>query len=143
MVKRLIILLAIFSLNSNLAATEVIVNRDTQVVVMSVEDIRSLFTLKRSHWDNGVRVKLFILPKNSVITKKFAYEILKMPTNMYFDIIESNYSSGKSNIPTILENEYSMLLNLSLNPGGVGYIYEADILIDTPNLRAVKIQENK
>jgi ABC-type phosphate transport system substrate-binding protein len=122
-------------------ATEVVVNKDTQVTSMTVEEVRAIFTLRKSYWSNGVKVKVFILPKSSIITKKFAYDTLQMPVNMYFDILESGYSRGKSNIPVVLDNEYSMLLNLSLNSGSVGYIYSADIVIDAPNVKVIKIQQ--
>ena len=139
MIKRLVMLLAMYC--SVATASEVVVNKNAQVVALPSEEVRAIFTLKRSHWDNGLKIKLFLLPRNSVITKQFTYQVLKMPPNMYFDILESNYNSGKTNIPVVLETECSMLLNLSINPGSIGYVFEADILLDTPDLRVLKVQD--
>ena len=139
MIKRLVMLLAMYC--SVAAATEVVVNKNAQVAALPSEEVRAIFTLRRSHWDNGLKIKLFLLPRNSVITKQFTYQVLKMPPNMYFDILESNYNLGKTNIPVVLDTEHSMLLNLSINPGSIGYVFGADILLDAPNLRVLKVQD--
>ena len=141
MINKFILLLALLCVSSSALPVEVIVNSSAKVDELTLDEVRSVFTLKKSHWDNGLKIKVFILPKDSVITKAFAYKVLRMPPAMYFDILEANYASGKTNIPTSLDSEYSLVIKASITPGSIGYVYKADILIDTPNLKVLQIKE--
>ena len=138
---KIFVLLALLLFSTQSLPVDIIVNKDAQVDVLHIDEVRSIFTLKKSHWDNGLKIKVFILPKDSVITKAFAYKVLRMPPAMYFDILEANYASGKTNIPTSIDSEYALLVKMSITPGSVGYVYKADILIDTTNLKVLRIKE--
>ena len=139
---KIFVLLALLLFSTQSVPVDIIVNKDAQVDVLHIDEVRSIFALTKSHWDNGLKIKVFILPKDSVITKAFSYKVLRMPSAMYFDILEARYADGKTNIPVVLDSEYSLLVKMSTTPGSIGYLYnKADILIDTPNLKVLKIKE--
>jgi ABC-type phosphate transport system substrate-binding protein len=138
---KIFMLLALLLFSTQSVPVDIIVNKDAQVDVLPIDEVSSIFTLTKSHWHNGLKIKVFVLPKDSVITKAFSYKVLRMPSAMYFDILEAKYASGKTNIPVVLDSEYSLLVKMSTTPGSIGYVYKADILIDTPNLKVLKIKE--
>lgn len=127
-----------------LYATDIIANKSSQVTVLTSSEVRDIFTLKKMYWDNGLKIKVLLLPRSSFSTLSFSYEILNMPVSMYFDIVEASYSSGKMNTPIILEDENSMLINTTLHSGAIGYLYDGKSAVaSSRDVRILRIKEDQ
>jgi hypothetical protein len=135
-----LLLLIFFASSFSTAASEVIVHKSSPAPrIMTRNELTDVFTLNNTHWANGVPIKLFVLPRHSIISKDFAYNVLRMPSSMYFDILDYKQASGKEKSVMFFENEQSVLINLTLTEGSIGYIYHADIIDSFYDLRVIKI----
>lgn len=139
MIKSLIfVLLTSFFISAD--ASYVVVNKDVQADELTREEVRAVFTLRKHIWADGSSIKVLVLPNQSIITKDFLYQILKMPPTMYFDILDANYNSGRGSMPKVVESEKLMLLNISITPGSIGYIYETELLKNISNIKILRVK---
>ena len=113
-----------------------------RVVTLPREEVISLLMSRKVFWDNGIRVTVYLLPKDNLATREFLVS-LGIPPSAYFDSINSMYSAGRTNVPTILPTDISMLLNTANTVGAIGYINNGDLANLMPSLYILKIRESK
>lgn len=105
---------------------------------LSHSDIEDIFTLRIKRWDNGQPIRVFLLPRTSIVTREFTTKYLNMTASRYYDLIENRESSGKNNIADIVNTEYDILLRVMSTPGGIGYATEAIVINFNGNIVIVK-----
>ena len=88
-------------------------------------EIEDIFTLRVKRWNNGIPVKIFLLPRDHHATKAFTRKYLGMTSSRYYDLIEGRESSGRGNIFTVLESEVSIIIKVMTTPGSIGYASSA------------------
>lgn len=118
---------------------EVIANRSARTQTLTVDEVRAIFTLKRSHWPNGLRIHVVVLPRDSLVTRKFAYDILRMSAYMFYDSLEASYATGKTNIPTFVASEQDVIIKVSTIEGGIGFVYDDNVLNDYGSYNIIRI----
>lgn len=88
-------------------------------------NIVNIFTLKTRSWSTGERLQVFILPKDSIYTQVFTKKYLKMTSQSYFDILESNQASGRGQAAVIVESQSDLVFKILNTRGSIGYADES------------------
>jgi hypothetical protein len=99
----------------------VIGNSASQITEMTLKELQDVFHLRKTFWGNGQKIKVFLLPNSSLIARRFLSEVLKISPSLYYDLINNSFSSGKSNIPTYIDRQETMIIKVMINSGGIGY----------------------
>lgn len=107
-------------------------------ITMTRSELLSILMTNKVYWDSGTKISVFILPKENQATKDFLFR-LGIPYGAYFDSLNSMYSSGKQNVPVIVESDISMLVRISTNMGAIGYVGNVDLAKTLPNVRLIEI----
>ena len=115
---------------------------DNHRVILTRAQLVSILMTQKVFWDNGVKITVFLLPRDNIATKEFLTR-LGIPPNAYFDSISSQYSSGKSNVPTVLQTDISMLLNVGNTVGSIGYVNNSGLIEVVPTIRPIQIGDPK
>lgn len=117
----------------------VIVNSRVEIREMTIQELQEIFTLKRGYWSNGLRVKVFVMSSDSILTRRFISEVLQLSPSMYFDLIQSAYAMGKSNIPTAVPRPETVVIKVMTTMGGIGYTDISESRIDSSNVTVIKV----
>ena len=123
-IRRIVLCLVVMLLAVKTACAQniqVIVNSSVQVKELSINDLRDIFTMKQVYWKDGQKVKVFVLPKDSLLARRFIAEVLQLPPSMYFDLLEGAYSTGRTNLPTVIVRQETLIVKVMITPGGIGY----------------------
>jgi hypothetical protein len=133
--------MALMAFGGNVSAQtiSVIVNSKVEVKEMTIQELQEVFTLKRGYWRNGSRVKIFIMPSDSITARRFIVEVLQLSPAMYFDLIESAYAMGKSNIPTTVPRAETVIIKVMITPGGIGYTDIPESKLNVDNVTVIKV----
>lgn len=141
--KKLLILLALLSMISmNIHSQEVVSNKDSGLPrVVSVDELREYFLNKRLHYNNGVKVQVFVFSKDSVVSRMFLMNVLKVSPASYYDLINSAAATGKANLPIIIESDTRMSIVIAVNKGGLGIVRTAAYAANIPNVKILEVKE--
>lgn len=122
-------------------AEEIIVNIDAKLPkVVTLEELREYFLLKKTYYPNGVRIQVYLLKRDSVATENFIINFLKMNPASYFDIIDGAAASGKSNLPIILDSDTRMVITIAVNRGGLGIVRDAAYASNLGNIQILEVK---
>ena len=120
-------------------AITVIVNSSVEVKEMTIQELQEIFTLKRTYWANGTKIKIFVLPNDSYVARRFIQEVLQLPPTLYFDLVESAYTMGKTNIPIVVAREESLVIKIMVNPGSICYTSAPERQLKIDNVTIIKV----
>ena len=138
---RWVLIFALFLISTCSNAGVVIANASLQLPkAMAVEDLRDIFQLRKVYADNGVKYQVFLLDRDSLVTRQFFIEILGVSPTTYFYTLDIVTSTGKSNLPIMVSSESKMVSAVLSNPGGVGYLRSADFVGDSTSVVFVTIK---
>ena len=132
MKKIFISLLAAFFLalkqNAHAGGTVVIANPPSRYDerVLDRESVYLIFTLRTKMWSDGSSVRIFLLPKDSILTRDFSVKYLEMSAFKYFDLIEARQALGRVNVPRVLKSEQEVIIKVLTTPGSIGYANETN-----------------
>lgn len=101
----------------------IISNTFTNSRRLTPDEIDDIFTLRSKKWNNGIPIRIFLLPKDSQRTQEFTLKYLHMTPNRYFDILD-NKSVYSKNFE-VLDYEYSVMIKVLTTPGGIGYVSDS------------------
>lgn len=89
---------------------------------LDVNLLRKIFTGQYGTWPNGDPVIVVMLPIQHPNHAYFVQARLRMFVYQIERIWQQRIYSGRSNPPTILENEQAILEYVSRTPGAIGYV---------------------
>lgn len=103
-------------------ATEVIVNIQNTNRIHSINDLQSIFVMRKRYWDNGEKINVFVLPDNNDMHKAFVKEKLLMFPHQIRKIWDKMTYTGTGQAPIIVQSIAEMLNQIKQNPNAIGYI---------------------
>lgn len=110
---------------ANAATGDIIIIANKQAEVRQIDraEARSIFSLSRKYWPNGVRVQVFILSSDASVTHvKFCQQVL----NVYPYILERAWlrkvSSGDASKGNTVATEKELIEYVRKTPGAIGYV---------------------
>ncbi len=104
------------------AQTVVIVNESVSTKSLSVKELLDVYTLNKSHWDDGSRITVFDLKGGK--TKESFLSYLGMTEDELKRIWLRKQFTGKARPPRALTDEEEVLEAVARTPGAIGYISE-------------------
>jgi hypothetical protein len=120
---------------------EIIANTDSSLPkVVSVEELREYFLLKRSFFSNGVKVQVYLFNKDTSATRNFLLNVLKISPSAYFDMVEGFSATGRGNLPIIVESDTRMVISIAVNRGGLGIVRDAAYAANLNTIRVIEVK---
>lgn len=95
--------------------------------VLSVNALRSIFSMHLKTWSDGTKIRVFVLPDDDrlhqIVSKEklnvFPYQLRATWDRLVF--------SGTGQAPTKVNSSEEMLNKVANTPGAIGYLWRADI----------------
>ena len=120
---------------------EVVVNVDTGLPkVVSMDELRDYFLLKKSHYPNGTVVQVFLFNKDTQVTRNFLLNVLHISSSAYFDMMDGYAATGRSNLPVIVESDTRMVISIAIHKGGIGIIRDAAYAANLTNIKIIEVK---
>lgn len=123
--KRLKSLLLCISLCLNaqaVDATEVIVSANAVGQLKNSHKLQAIFSLRTLYWPNGEKIKVFVLPDNSAVHKKFVKEKLGMFPHQLRRTWNRMTYTGTGQPPITVDSVAEMLDKIQHTDNAIGYI---------------------
>ena len=131
---RLIILVALFTgltgtSLSVLAAPkmQLILHPSAPTQTLTNTEARMVFSARKQHWDDGTKIKVFVLETDTELHQAFCRQILKMFPYQLERIWNQITYSGQGDSPVIVGSQQALIEAVYSTPGAVGYASEEQI----------------
>jgi len=125
MFKLLISLALLLWVNTSFAIS-LIVNDSVSFSPASSKDIRNIFTLQQTHWENGNKIQIFVFPDDNAVHQQFSKSITQIFPYQYRRIWDRVTFSGTGLAPTTVNSMEEMLEKVSQTKNSIGYIENID-----------------
>jgi len=79
----------------------------------------------------GMRLKVFVLPKQHLTTILFCQDVLGINSHQFFEKINDKANAGYANYASIVENEITMIQKIANTIGSIGYINTSTVAKNT------------
>lgn len=101
---------------------QVVVNKDSGITSLSSGDIKNIFNLKKTQWDNGKTITVFLLPAVHEDEEKFASKVLGSSAGAVYEKWVAYILNGGANIPPKTVNENKMNKSVANTSGAIGVL---------------------
>ncbi len=122
---------------SAFASVQVIVNSSVPQTSVSRTDIRQVFTGHRQFWDDGSKIRVFVLDSSAPQHKTFCREQLKMFPYQLERLWNQITYSGQGEPPVRLDSQQELINAVLDTPGAIGYA-EAESF---SNVKTLEVQQ--
>jgi ABC-type phosphate transport system substrate-binding protein len=114
-------------------ATEIVVNKTVPASNYSTEELRAIFTMKKTAWPNRKPIRVYTLPDNNSLHKDFVKNKLRMFAHQIRRIWDRMTYSGTGIAPIELDSEQEMIDKIANTPDSIGYLNSTP---DNENIRS-------
>jgi ABC-type phosphate transport system substrate-binding protein len=119
-------MLLVLGSSTMIAQTAIIVNNSVpSTTTFQVTDLMDVYTLNKTHWDDGSRITVFDLKGGK--SKQAFYEHIGMSEDELQRIWLRKQFTGKARPPRSLSSEEEVLEQVRRIPGAIGYVNERAI----------------
>jgi len=121
--KSTVLLCIVLLLNARvLNATEVVVSTNVAGQLKNSRELQAIFSLRTLYWPNGEKIKVFVLPDNSAVHKKFVKEKLGMFPHQLRRTWNRMTYTGTGQPPITVDSVAEMLDKIQHTDNAIGYI---------------------
>lgn len=105
-------------------AVDIIVNNSVQSANSNIrKNIKSIFLLRKTNWEDGSQIRVFVLPDTNPLHSDFAAQILGLfPYQIENAWSKEKFRGSASINPVVVNSEYEMLSAVARTPGSIGYL---------------------
>jgi ABC-type phosphate transport system substrate-binding protein len=140
-----IIIYLFFSFSFCQAEEIIIVNLSVQEKILSLNEIRTIFSMKKKYWVNGSKISVYILNEkfsnnNSQVHNSFVVKKLQLLPFQLKRVWDRNIFSGTGEKPYKVNNEKEMLYKIMSTPGSIGYLTSSIELSDVNILKLSNVK---
>tara|TARA_R110002167_G_scaffold37563_10_gene117660 strand:- start:884 stop:1390 length:507 start_codon:yes stop_codon:yes gene_type:complete len=107
---------------NDLPSKSVIAHQDLQNNELSLNELRSIFSLRARQWPDGTPITVFVLRDEHEVHRQFLLKTLKMLPHQLRRQWDRYIYSGIGQGPIVVESPEEMLSKVKSTPGGIGYI---------------------
>lgn len=100
----------------------VIAHRGIHNSELSLNQLRSIFSLRARQWPDGTPITVFVLRDEKEVHRQFLLKTLKMLPHQLRRQWDRYIYAGIGQGPVVVESQEEMLKKVSATPGGIGYI---------------------
>jgi len=104
------------------SAEHVIAHPDVQNSELSLNQLRSIFSLRARQWPDGTSITVFVLRDEKEVHRQFLLKTLKMLPHQLRRQWDRYIYAGIGQGPVVVESQEEMLNKVKSTPGGIGYI---------------------
>jgi hypothetical protein len=116
-----LLLLLLLSEPRAVQAQELIGHPGVGVASVTTNEAQLYLTQRLKTWPNGVPVKVFVLPDDHVLHRRFANAVLGLYPYQLRRVWDRQLFSGTGQAPTTVASEEEMIRRVAATPGAVGY----------------------
>jgi len=108
------------------SSSEIIVNANVDKS-LSLNTLRSIYSMRLKTWDDGTGITVFILDPFGEAHRKFSLEVLGVFPYQLQRIWDVLVFSGTGQAPVVVETEEKMIAKVKSTPGSIGYVIESEV----------------
>lgn len=127
---QLVFLLCILGAASSvLADNEYVVVIHPQVIdkKLSVNTLRAIFGMRMQTWEDGTRIRVFVLSDDASLHQKFSKGVLNVFPYQLRSAWDRLVFSGIGQAPIKVDSVEEMLVKVANTPGSIGYLWRANV----------------
>lgn len=102
-------------------AVEIIVNNSVVQQQLSLSELRSIFTMRQRYWNEGNKIRVFVLSDNHPLHRNFAKHQLGIFPHQLRRTWDRQVFSGTGQAPEEVDSEQEMLDTIMNTPNAIGY----------------------
>ncbi len=106
---------------------EVVTNIEVPEKALSINSLRSIFSMHLKTWPNGTKIRVFVFPDDDRLHKSFSKEKLKVFPYQLRSTWDRLVYSGTGQAPITVNSAEEMLARVANTPGAIGYLWRANI----------------
>ena len=106
---------------------EIIVNPAVSEKTLSVNSLRSIFSMRLTTWPDGTKIRVFVLPDDDRLHQSVAKEKLNVFPYQLRSTWDRLVFSGTGQAPIKVNSSEEMLAKVASTPGAIGYLWRANI----------------
>lgn len=114
---------------------EIIVNSQGSLDVISLRDLRAIYSMKRTYWSDDNDITVYVLNADDTLHRAFCKKRLNVFPRQLESIWYRQVYTGTGSAPIALSSADMMVEHVANTPGAIGYI-------DEENLQKIKNNEN-
>ena len=103
-------------------AISVIANDATAVRRLTRGELRAIFTMRMTHFADGIPVTVFVLPDQDERHRTFTKQLLNLLPYVLRDTWDRLVFSGTGKGPVVVQNPEELVRRVAETPGGIGYV---------------------
>jgi len=100
----------------------VIVHPGVGATAITANEARLYMTSRLKAWPNGVPVKVFVLPDEDPLHRRFANVVLGLYPYQLRRVWDRQLFSGTGQVPTTVATDVEMIRRVAATPGALGYV---------------------
>lgn len=113
------------------AAQELIVHPSVKVETIQLKELRAIYAMRRSQWQDGAQVHLAVYNNDHELHREFSKELLAVFPHQLQTRWDKLVYSGRAAPPARFTTEAAMIAYVASTPGAVGYIGSHSSVPDT------------
>lgn len=99
-----------------------IFHHSSQQELVSLEELRAIYTLQKRTWSDGQEITVFVLDTDDVVHQRFCKEVLGVFPRQLESIWYRRVFSGTGKSPQTVTNQDQMIELVTSTPGAIGYV---------------------
>lgn len=107
---------------ATVSAIDIIVNPSVQKSPMTLNKVRSIFTMRQKYWPSGGKIHVFTLADGHQLHKQFTKNKLSMFPHQLRRVWDRIIFSGTGQTPVVLNSEEEMLERITNTVDSIGYL---------------------
>ena len=106
---------------------EIIINPTVSEKTLSVNSLRSIFSMRLKTWPDGTKIRVFVLPDDDRLHQSVAKEKLNVFPYQLRSTWDRLVYSGTGQAPIKVNSAEEMRAKVASTPGAIGYLWRANI----------------
>jgi len=128
------------SISSTVYAIEVITHLSVNKPMLTTAQLRRIYTMRQIQWSDGIRITVFVLPRQHALHLRFSKEQLQMFPYQLDRIWNKLTYSGLGVAPIMLNTPEELIKAVQNTPGAIGYVDYVEPVKDEEIVHVVKIK---
>lgn len=112
------------------SSIEVFVNASVADKKYTLADVRAIFAMRKTRWNDGKQIQVFVLSDTNPLHRQFTKSKLNMFPHQFRRIWDRLIFSGTGKAPKEVESIKEMQHMIAITPGAIGYLNTTDGNVD-------------
>ena len=100
-----------------------------QTLTITRQEVSWIYGMKTRFWEDGTKITVYYLDRNSPIHKSFVTKVLGIPVEKFDTLLATYLNSGNAGSFRMAKSEQSVMSSVGLIDGSVGYVDEDTLAI--------------